>query len=139
MPNYRVLLAEILGQGRHGMQIDEERDFNMKTKLFGMVAALVLWMPGFALSAAVEGEYKGVSGKVGIYSMSAMRIEKNTDNDKYTVQFSGGRTLTYQTAELAGNKLQINDKGFKIVVAITGDKATVDSAAGQAVFQRIKK
>ena len=111
----------------------------MKTKILTFVGALMFFMSGFALSATVEGEYKGVSGKVGIYSMTAMTIEKNASGDKYTVKFAGERSLTYKSAELIKDKIQINDKGFILGISIDGDKATVDPSSGGAVFKRVKK
>ncbi len=111
----------------------------MKNKIMACLLMFSFFVPGVALSASIEGDYKGVSGKVGIYAMSSMTIEKNAENNKYTVKFSGSRDLTYKGAELVDNKVQINDKGFKIGIAVNGDKATVESAAGAAVFQRVKK
>jgi hypothetical protein len=90
-----------------------------------------------ALAAAFEGEYKGVSGKIGIYKMNSMTIAKNSDNDKYTVKFGGDRDITYKSSALLNNKIQINDKGWMMYITLNGDKATVDPDG--AIFQRLKK
>ena len=90
-----------------------------------------------AFAGSWEGQYKGVSGKIGIYAMNSMSITKNTDNDKYTVKFGGERELTYKSAALVSNKIQISDKGYMMYVTVNGDKATVDPDG--AVFQRVKK
>ncbi len=90
-----------------------------------------------AVAAAFEGEYKGISGKVGIYKMNSMTIVKNSDNDKYTVKFSGERDLSYKSSALVNNKIQINDKGWMMYITLNGDKATVDPDG--AIFQRLKK
>lgn len=89
-----------------------------------------------AFAGSLEGQYKGVSGKIGIYAMNSMSITKNADNDKYTVKFGGERELTYKSAALVNNKIQINDKGFVIDITVSGDKASVQP--GGAVFQRSK-
>lgn len=95
-----------------------------------------LLLQASAFAGSLEGEYKGLSGKVGIYAMSSMNIAKNADGENYTVKFSGGRDLTYKSAKLANNKIQINDKGFMMFITISGDKASIEP--GGAVFQRIK-
>ena len=104
---------------------------------------MIIWLLAFmliqtaAVAAAFEGEYKGVSGKVGIYKMNSMTIVKNSDNDKYTVKFGGDKNLTYKSSALVNNKIQINDKGWMMYITLKGDKATVDP--GGAIFQQIKK
>ena len=90
-----------------------------------------------ALAAAFEGEYKGVSGKIGIYKMNSMTITKNSDNDKYTVKFGGDKDITYKSSALVNNKIQIHDTGWMMYITLNGDKTTVDPDG--AIFQRLKK
>lgn len=83
----------------------------------------------------IDGKYESKGGKVGIYEMSSMSVQKTGSN--YTVTFTGPeRTLTYENVELKNKELQINDKGFMMPIKFDGDKATV--VAGGAVFEKSK-
>ncbi len=90
-------------------------------------------------SHAFEGSYRGVSGKVGIYTMSTMTIKKNSDGSTYTVAFKGEESLTYDDATAQKGKIQISDKGFVFDIQFDGKKAIVDPADGKAIFEKVGK
>jgi len=84
----------------------------------------------FALIACgqktIDGVYQGKGGKVGIYVMNTMTVEKTSDGSKYKVTFSGPeRTLTYDNVDFQDGELKISDKGFMMPVKFEGSKATV--------------
>jgi hypothetical protein len=86
----------------------------------------------------IEGVYEGKGGKVGIYEMSMMKVEKMSSGSNYTVTFVGPeKTLTYENVEFKNKELQINDKGFMMPIKFDGDKATV--VASGSVFEKSKK
>lgn len=84
----------------------------------------------FALIACgqktIDGVYEGKGGKVGIYVMNTMTVEKTSDGSKYKVTFSGPEsTLTYDNVDFLDGELKISDKGFMMPVKLDGPKATV--------------
>ncbi len=85
--------------------------------------------------SAIDGVYESKGGKVGIYDMSTMIIEKNTDGAKYKVIFSGTeKTITYENVEYKDGELKISDKGFLMPVKLDGKKAVVLESG--AVFEK---
>ena len=84
---------------------------------------------------AIDGVYEGKGGKVGIYEMKTMIVEKASDGSKFKVTFSGAEsTLTYDNVEFQDGELKISDKGLMMPVKIDGLKATVQ--LGGAVFEK---
>lgn len=84
---------------------------------------------------SIDGVYQSKGGKVGIYEMNTMTIQKAPDGTKYNITFSGAeRTLTYDNVEYKDGELKISDKGFMMPVKIEGSKATVQE--GGAVFEK---
>lgn len=106
----------------------------MNKILLTVVAGLSLLLTACG-DKPIDGVYESKGGKVGIYEMSTMQVQKTGSN--YTVTFTGPeRTLTYENVELKNKELQINDKGFMMPVKFDGDKATV--VVGGAVFEKSK-
>lgn len=84
---------------------------------------------------SIDGVYQSKGGKVGIYEMDTMTIQKASDNKKYNITFTGAeRTLTYDNVEYKDGELKISDKGFMMPVKIEGGKATIQE--GGAVFEK---
>ena len=84
---------------------------------------------------SIDGVYQGKGGKVGIYEMNTMTVQKTSDGTKYVVTFSGAeRDLTYDNVEYKDGELRINDKGYLMPIKIDGNKATVQE--GGAVFEK---
>ncbi len=108
---------------------------NTFMKIFALSFALFVTACG---QSSIEGEYKGDGGKVGIYKMNTLLVEKDKASGKYSVQFVGDeKTLSYKDVELKGSTLEINDKGFVMPVKIEGNKTTVQESG--AVFERASK
>jgi hypothetical protein len=85
----------------------------------------------------IDGMYESKGGKVGIYEMTTMKVQKMSTGSNYTVTFVGPeKTLTYENVELKNKELQINDKGFILPIKFDGNKATI--VAGGSVFQKSK-
>lgn len=109
----------------------------MKKIFFFTLISFLVFMTGCS-KTSIEGEYKGSGGKVGIFEMSSMTIEKGANAGSYNVKFSGAeKTLTYENVEFKESELKINDKGFTMPVKIEGSKATVTQ--GGAVFEKNSK
>lgn len=88
--------------------------------------------------SSIEGEYKSLGGKVGVYEMQSMLIQNSADGSKYNVKFVGNeRTLSYENVEFQNDELKISDKGFLMPVKITGNKASVE--VGGATFEKLVK
>ena len=84
---------------------------------------------------AIDGVYEGKGGKVGIFEMKTMIVEKASDGSKYKVTFSGAEeTLIYDNVDFQDGELKISDKGLLMPVKIDGLKATVQ--LGGAVFEK---
>ena len=110
---------------------------NFMKNILGVAVTVLMFACGS--SHAFEGSYRGVSGKVGIYTMSTMTIKKNSDGSTYTVAFKGEESLTYDDATAQKGKIQISDKGFVFDIQFDGKKAIVDPTDGKAVFERVGK
>lgn len=108
-----------------------------KDTMFGIVVALLVFVGG--RSYAFDGTYRGISGKVGIYTMDTMVIQKNSDGKTFTVVFKGERSLTYDDASVDKGNLQISDKGFMLDIQFDGKRAVVDPDDGKAVFEKVDK
>jgi hypothetical protein len=103
---------------------------------------LLMWSCLLALSgcgqATIEGEYKALEGKVGIFQMNTMTVQKSQAGNTYNVNFTGSeKTLSYENVEFKDGELKINDKGFQLPIKIDGSKAEIEQ--GGAKFERITK
>jgi hypothetical protein len=85
----------------------------------------------------IDGVYESKGGKIGIYEMRTMEVQKMPSGSNYSVVFIGPeKTLKYENVEFKNGELQINDKGFLMPIKVDGDKATV--VAEGVVFQKSK-
>jgi hypothetical protein len=108
----------------------------MNKILLTVVASLSLLLAACG-DSPIDGVYESKGGKVGIYEMTTMKVQKMSTGSNYTVTFAGPeKTLTYENVELKNKELQINDKGFMMPIKFDGDKATV--VAGGSVFEKSK-
>jgi hypothetical protein len=106
-------------------------------KIIAVVLSSLIVLSGCG-QASIEGEYKALEGKVGIFQMNAMTVQKDAGGDKYRINFIGDKkTLTYENVEFKDGELKIRDKGFDFPVKIDGNKATV--VVGGAKFEKISK
>lgn len=104
-------------------------------KIVGLIIVTITMLLSACGDKSIDGIYQGKGGKVGIYEMNTMTIQKTSDGTKYTVTFSGAeRDLTYDNVEYKDGELRISDKGYPMPVKIEGNKATVQE--GGAVFEK---
>ena len=109
-----------------------------------MLSSILAFLLVFTLAAcgqqSIDGVYEGKSGKVGIYEMKTMTVEKNTDGSKYKVTFSGPeKTLVYDNVDYKDSELKWSDKGFMSSVKLDGKKAVFTNQfwkEAQAVFEK---
>lgn len=89
---------------------------------------------------SIDGVYEGKGGKVGIYEMKTMIVEKSSDGSKFKVTFSGAEeTLIYDNVDFKDGELKWSDKGFLSSVKFDGKKAVFTNQfwkEGQAIFEK---
>lgn len=109
-----------------------------------MLSSILAFLLVFTLVAcgqqSIDGVYEGKSGKVGIYEMKTLIVEKASDASKFKVTFSGTeRTITYDNVEFKDGELKWSDKGFMSSVKIDGKKAIFTSQFSkdvEAIFEK---
>lgn len=109
----------------------------MKKIIYAVLMGCIVLLAGCGKSS-IEGEYKSLGGKVGVYEMQSLLIQSSADGSKYNVKFVGSeRSLSYENVEFQNDELKISDKGFLMPVKITGNKASVE--VGGATFEKLAK
>lgn len=109
-----------------------------------ILSSILVFLLVFTLAAcgqqSIDGVYEGKSGKVAIYDMKTMTVEKNTDGSKYKVTFSGPeQTLVFDNVDYKDNELKWSVQGFMSSVKFDGKKAVFTYQFfkdAQAIFEK---